>query len=1127
MEGLGDEQVLQALNGLIEGGVDNGALELFAEYMNTQDPNSLLFPDDVISSGLGSSPASHKVAPPDYPTSVFQQHGDSDINNRGSHAMQYRNQAFISPSLPDSPPDTDSSSEPYSPPSDHSKSVPDTGQMNGHGNLPSVVTNINNGFHDDYMPNQQQHGNHLAKQILTASQSLPPGYGSSEMFPLQAPSPHEIPSPQQTPMRVSPNSSQMSPHPSQSRRNKTKAPQPGQAPQINTRMLPGATAHSGESFKNSHLHKKRKHSISPQASVNPASLNVTNLADLLKKEPIKQEPGTLPSCGDETLALQEMLDLQSELGHLDVNYQLIKFQPFHHMKYMTLLDGNLSELPAPVYHVSADKGFNFSTVDESFVCQKKNHFQVTVSIQVSGEPQFVQTPDGCMKIDNFYVHFHGIKADSPSSKIKVEQSQADRSKKPFYPVLVDLPADQVTKVTVGRLHFSETTTNNMRKKGKPNPDQRYFMLAVELRAHCGDTNHLISSMVSEKIIVRASNPGQFDSDMEYPWQKGQNGDVVYRMGRVGINTDNPEEALAVHGNIKMTGHLVQPSDIRAKENITEMDSREQLEHVQRMKIYKYLYNRDYAEQAGLSEDELEDTGVLAQELREVLPDAVTETGDVILSNGDTIEKFLVVNKDRIYMENVGAVKELCKLTDNLENRIDELERVNKKLSKLKRLDSLKSTGSGKSFSSSITMGSRYLPSKESVKQRHRPTPPPPEDGICSNRFIQIAIIVLVLVMAFCLIAMVTLYILEKNEGSGSMATISATSGPVIIGTTPRVSAVPSTTTKTAGVATAADGKPFITQQTAPTEYIPVPASKATTSAPTIPSLVPVTARPVPVELTPKRCLTNECEKMCCRSIGNTEGKMPYYYPTSADRKNNTFMPEIVHGEDAMRVRIDNYEQPIQFENPARKKKPPRPPRLPSSLTKPPPHPLINNNGHLNVPPGNNHSNISIKHNVIFRRKRRRRGAKEGEYDIKTITIKGNNQWDDFPIDRKYCTDKCNNGNYSYSVRVSQYVPVEKLEVEFTTPLALMITFCGHGSGKQIDCSSTEPAPDVEETATMGPIHKWNLPIGYAFHIWFKFRVADKNAQDDVCSKPVSEVGVTYTEYTFKFFRDDCKVKPQS
>lgn len=60
-------------------------------------------------------------------------------------------------------------------------------------------------------------------------------------------------------------------------------------------------------------------------------------------------------------------------------------------------------------------------------------------------------------------------------------------------------------------------------------------------------------------------------------------------------------------------------------------------------------------------------------------------------------------QDRIFMENVGAVKELCKLTDNLEVRIDELEKMNKKLSKLKRYDSLKSTVSSKSSCSVSTV----------------------------------------------------------------------------------------------------------------------------------------------------------------------------------------------------------------------------------------------------------------------------------------------------------------------------------------------------------------------------------------------------------------------------------------
>ena len=54
------------------------------------------------------------------------------------------------------------------------------------------------------------------------------------------------------------------------------------------------------------------------------------------------------------------------------------------------------------------------------------------------------------------------------------------------------------------------------------------------------------------------------------WQRGQLPDSVYHHGRVGINTDRPDEALVVHGNLKVMGSLVHPSDIRAKENVQEV-----------------------------------------------------------------------------------------------------------------------------------------------------------------------------------------------------------------------------------------------------------------------------------------------------------------------------------------------------------------------------------------------------------------------------------------------------------------------------------------------------------------------------------------------------------------------------
>lgn len=49
-----------------------------------------------------------------------------------------------------------------------------------------------------------------------------------------------------------------------------------------------------------------------------------------------------------------------------------------------------------------------------------------------------------------------------------------------------------------------------------------------------------------------------------------------------------------------------------------------------------------------------------------------------------IENFLYVNKDRIYMENIGAVKELCKVTGSLELRIEQLERINARLARMPR-----------------------------------------------------------------------------------------------------------------------------------------------------------------------------------------------------------------------------------------------------------------------------------------------------------------------------------------------------------------------------------------------------------------------------------------------------------
>jgi hypothetical protein len=61
--------------------------------------------------------------------------------------------------------------------------------------------------------------------------------------------------------------------------------------------------------------------------------------------------------------------------------------------------------------------------------------QITCHAQLQGDAQFVKTPEGLKKIVSFHLHFYGVKVESPTQTIKVEQSQSDRSKKPFHPVL--------------------------------------------------------------------------------------------------------------------------------------------------------------------------------------------------------------------------------------------------------------------------------------------------------------------------------------------------------------------------------------------------------------------------------------------------------------------------------------------------------------------------------------------------------------------------------------------------------------------------------------------------------------------------------------------------------------------
>ncbi|XP_025956172.1 myelin regulatory factor-like protein [Dromaius novaehollandiae] len=498
-------------------------------------------------------------------------------------------------------------------------------------------------------------------------------------------------------------------------------------------------------------------------------------------------------------------DSDGQNAALDKCYQALTWQPYQTSQWNTLFNANYEKLPAIVYHIATDKGFNFSITDDAFVCQKKNHFQITVHIRIPGDPKYVKTLLGVKLIEKFYLKTFGIKAEAPSQTIAIEQSQSDRSKKAFHPVKIDLPGDQIIKVTLGRLHFSETTANNMRKKGKPNPDQRYFLLVVGLYAVSQDQFYLLSAHVSERIIVRASNPGQFENDSDVLWQRGHVPETMVYHGRVGINTDAPDEALVVCGNAKVMGRVMHPSDSRAKQNIREVDTNEQLRRITQIKLVEYDYKPEFASVMGINNTR--ETGIIAQEVKELLPQAVTEVGDVACNDGEKIENFLMVDKDQIFMENVGAVKQLCKLTNNLEIRIEELEQWNRKLAKLKRLSSLKSTVSEKSTVSRYSRATSLLPSRKSVPLKSSKVFLSMKKESCSKKIFQMTIIALIAIMTLCALTISTLCVLSIHDRL-------LAKNPVSSSTSSSVVLFPSTTIA------ALQGENTISQSTQPISGIP-------------------------------------------------------------------------------------------------------------------------------------------------------------------------------------------------------------------------------------------------------------------------------------------------------------------
>ena len=205
-----------------------------------------------------------------------------------------------------------------------------------------------------------------------------------------------------------------------------------------------------------------------------------------------------------------------------------------------------------------------------------------------------------------------------------------------------------------------------------------------------------------------------------------------------------------------------------------------MDRLAQVRVVEYAYKPEFAGEWGLDENSRHRVGVIAQELAQVLPDAVRDNGE-----------FLTVDDTRIFYDTVAAAQELYRLTGNLECKIDQVEKISAKLARFAKnkgklgasvasgLSDLTLFGrgeDGKSMSysrTSLASTTTNCTEKGNKKDKHRSCRSHNNQDICSSKFTQFTVVGLIGIMALCLLAMCTLYVLDwcrrvNNDPHGPM-----------------------------------------------------------------------------------------------------------------------------------------------------------------------------------------------------------------------------------------------------------------------------------------------------------------------------------------------------------------------
>ncbi|MDB3926918.1 tail fiber domain-containing protein [Flavobacteriales bacterium] len=136
-------------------------------------------------------------------------------------------------------------------------------------------------------------------------------------------------------------------------------------------------------------------------------------------------------------------------------------------------------------------------------------------------------------------------------------------------------------------------------------------------------------------------------------------------GRVGINTQTPDQTLSVNGNASKTGGgaWLTFSDRRVKKNIVSYHKG--IEEVMQIKPVSFQYNS----LSGYEDTTSQFVGVIAQEIERLLPNTVSQFDDSQGASGFSDKR--TFDSSEIIWLLVNAVKDLDKKNKELLRRLDE------------------------------------------------------------------------------------------------------------------------------------------------------------------------------------------------------------------------------------------------------------------------------------------------------------------------------------------------------------------------------------------------------------------------------------------------------------------------